>query len=199
MVAVFVRTVSQPNINQPNRWCFRNAGNRRAWLVRLLVLPLALSCSGAVFAASVDESDSERLQVADTVSLGTRAFYRDENPDGLDVVIDLRYPYEGVYEDMGSLKIRGIRVLNIPVSSKGPTLENVVSLEAALAEAAGQRVLIHDSDGHRTATLWGAYRIRQGDSVDAVVEALRPLYDSADFRQKLERFRLEAAVAETDQ
>lgn len=173
-------------------------------LSEMLTLLFVIALPGAVFAAQTELSaeppaepeEIKPLRVSEMVYLSTRPSYRDVDAQGIDLVIDLRYPYEGVYEDMGSLKVRGIQVLNIPISSKGPTLQNVERLADALADE--KRILIHDSNGHRTAALWGAYRLWQGEMLEQVLEELGSLYEADELRPMLDRFRTEALAEKTE-
>lgn len=190
-----VDAVCASKVSQLNRYSdVETRCKGRLFLGALLVLFGMLPGAGA--SMQVDEMSAKPLGVGEAVYLSALPFYRDMDVGGVDLVIDLRYPYEGVYEELGTLRSQGIHVLNIRSSSKGPTLDNVKRLEDELAAAAGRRVLIHDSNGHRTAALWGAYRLWKGESLDRVLEDLRSFDDSPELRRKLERFHRELIADE---
>jgi hypothetical protein len=124
--------------------------------------------------------------------------------DGLALVIDLRYAYEGVYDELGELRDRGITHINIPTSSHGPQQKQVLALEQALAEHPNATVLIHDSNGSRAAMLWAAHRIHAGADLDAALAEVSELYPPDELRPKLEPYRdrvvaLEANAAQDDE
>ncbi len=140
----------------------------------------------------------ETLAVEETVFLAATPVEQGVSIDGIEIVVDLRYPYEGVYDELGMLKQKGIRALNIPVSSRGPSAENLENLTNALQDAGTQNVLIHDSNGHRTAMLWAAYRLSQGVTMAVAVQEVERLYDAQDLKSELERISQRLGLVHPD-
>jgi protein tyrosine phosphatase (PTP) superfamily phosphohydrolase (DUF442 family) len=70
------------------------------------------------------------------------------------VVVDLRFPYEGTYNELGQLRNRGVEYVNIPTSSRTPSSDSVSALEDLIAQHQNQAIVIHDSNGHRAAMLY---------------------------------------------
>jgi hypothetical protein len=108
---------------------------------------------------------------------------------GLQVVIDLRFPYEGVYNQLGALRALGIVHVHIPSSSKEPSRENVLALDDALAKYSDSIILIRDSTGLRSAMLWGARMIHHGATVEEALAVIGTFYPPEELRSKLERYR----------
>ncbi len=166
--------------------------SRQRLAVKVSVLCCALLALGtAVFAAAAEPEavDYPLLAVTENTFLGAGPVQTPGQLEGVDLVIDLRYPYEGVYDELGTLRSHGIRSENIPVSSRGPTLRQVEQLSELLARSAGDRVLIHDSNGQRTALLWSAYRLWEGTPFETAVSEAAPLHDTAALRSALARFQ----------
>ena len=121
-------------------------------------LPFHMPC------AAESEEMLKTFQVEERVFLGVLPKHV-RSADGLQsfsLVIDLRYPYEGVYDEMGALRSQGITHINLPTSSHGPDQDTINKLKQLLLEHSEERVLIHDSTGYRTAILWAAYRVDAG-------------------------------------
>lgn len=112
-----------------------------------------------------------------------------------ETVIDLRYPYEGVYDEMGKLRTLGVRYINLPTSSHRPEEKFVSALENALDTTRGTKTLIHDSSGYRTAMLWAAHLVNSGSTPAAAVAAVQPIYQGPDFQHSIETYALAASRA----
>lgn len=164
----------------------------------ILLAVLAVLMVVPAVRAEEGQTELETLAVEETIFLAATPVEQGMSIDGIEIVVDLRYPYEGVYDELGMLKQKGIRALNIPVSSRGPSAENLESLTIALQDAGTQNVLIHDSNGHRTAMLWAIYRLNQGVTIELAVEEVKTLYDAPELRSELERISQRLAVVDLD-
>jgi hypothetical protein len=105
-----------------------------------------------------------------------------------EVVIDLRFPYEGVYDEQGTLLGNHVHYVNIPTSSNAPTSKSLKTLEDELTQAAGKSVLIHDSDGYRSALLWAAHRVHEGADLEIALAEVEPLSGGKEMRIKLQSY-----------
>lgn len=169
------------------------------WLLMVSVSALAVLSVSPPVRAAAEPLELKTLAVEESIFLAATPLKQGMRIDGIGIVIDLRYPYEGVYNELGMLKQNGIKAVNIPVSSRGPSAENLQSLVKALASADRQNVLIHDSNGHRTAMLWATYRLKQGLSIEDAVKEVGTLYDAESLRVDLERISQRLAGVSLDE
>jgi len=167
-------------------------------LLSALLSVLAVLVVAPAVKAEEGQTELETLAVEKTIFLAATPLEQGMSIDNIEIVVDLRYPYEGVYDELGMLKQKGIRSLNIPVSSRGPSAENLESLAIALQDAGTQNVLIHDSNGYRTAMLWAAYRLSQGVTIEMAVEEVETLYDDQELKSELERISRRLASVNLD-
>ena len=157
------------------------------------MIGIALTISAApaepTHSANLTEATLRKLQVDEQVFLGVIAKHADLSQalEGIKVVIDLRYPFEGVYDELGKLRGLDIRHVNIPTSSDGPSLRELEALEAELAREPREALLIHDSNGHRSAMIWAAHLIRSGHDFEQAIAAVASFYEPARLRPKLKR------------
>lgn len=115
------------------------------------------------------------------------------------VVIDLRYPYEGVYDELGALQTLGIKYINLPSSSHAPEQRTVEAFQAAMKAHAGEKILVHDSNGYRTAMIWAAYRLSLGGNLEDALAEVQPLVgEHPDLKPALEGYAASLKVASRD-
>lgn len=181
--------------NRGSRFCRRHTP---ASLTRLVLLTLLGLLAPAAFPSEADTSADEELQLlqVDTrVFLGILPKTHDYQSllQGFEVVVDLRFPYEGVYSELGNLRNSGIRHINIPTSSGRLTSATVESFEAVLAEYPEQKIVVHDSNGHRSAMLWAGHLVSLGNTPQDAYNRVAEFYDSIDLLSKLEDYQLEIA------
>lgn len=170
-------------------------------IVTILVLVPPISAYATeITDTEASESDLSLLQVDELVFLGVITTEDNivEQLGGFKVVIDLRYPYEGVYDHLGDLRNGGIRHVSIPTSSRAPDHKNVIALESKMAEYADQQILIRDSNGHRSAMLWAAHIIHSGGDIEDALRQVEPLYESAQLRPKLNGYKSDLAALTDD-
>lgn len=140
--------------------------------------------------AAEPEQAVATLQVEEGVFLGVlpRHLRSVDALQSFALVIDLRYPYEGVYDEMGALRARGIAHVNLPTSSHGPEQHTVDALKQLLAQHREDRVLIHDSTGYRTAMIWAAYRVDAGADPAAAIEEVRGFANDPGLAPVIQRY-----------
>jgi rhodanese-related sulfurtransferase len=158
----------------------------------VLLLGAALPLSGQAQSLASTESGEEAvklLQVDERVFLGVirRDVSLADALSDFDVVVDLRFPYEGVYDEAGALKGQGVLHVNIPTSSHGPDPGDVDVLDAMFARYPDARVLIHDSNGRRSAMIWAAHLLRSGSDLEQALGVVGPFYEPERLRPVLER------------
>jgi hypothetical protein len=158
---------------------------------------LFTSLSAPAEAQSADENEYplKLLEVESNVFLGiinwkTLDFQLLED---FETVIDLRYPYEGVYDEMGELRTLGVRHINLPTSSHGAEEKFVSALENAMSSTRGTKTLIHDSNGYRTALLWAAHLVNSGSSAAEALDAVQSIHQGIELQRSIEAYALTAS------
>lgn len=161
----------------------------------------ALPASPSSAAEAEQEPTIETLQVEENVFLGIlpRHLRTADLLKAFSLVVDLRYPYEGVYEEVGMLRTAGITHVNLPTSSHGPDQETVDALKKLLEEHPETQVLIHDSNGYRTAMVWAAYRVDTGAEPAAAIEEVGDFVDDPEFPKVIQRYAELRAAQPSDQ
>jgi len=156
----------------------------------LISLMLVIAATAVAAAPEPAPEPLQLLQVSDTISLGVipRKLSNYDELMEFEVVIDLRFPYEGVYDEQGTLLGNHVRYINIPTSSNAPTSRSLTTLEDELTQAAGKSVLIHDSDGYRSALIWAAHRVHEGADLETALAQVEPLTGGKEIRTKLQRY-----------
>jgi hypothetical protein len=110
-----------------------------------------------------------------------------------ETVIDLRFPYEGVYDEMGKLRTLGVRHINLPTSSHGAEEAVVSALEDALKSTRGAKTRIHDSNSYRTAMLWAAHLVNSGSSAAKTLDAVKSIHQGTELQRSIEKYALSAS------
>jgi hypothetical protein len=159
----------------------------------VMVMAMILSALAALpSSAAEDEQEPtiETLRVAENVFLGIlpRHLRSADLLKAFSLVIDLRYPYEGVYEEVGMLRTAGITHVNLPTSSHGPDQDTVETLKKLLEEHPDTQILIHDSNGYRTAMVWAAYRVDAGADPAAAIEEVDDFVDDPELSRVIQRY-----------
>ena len=147
------------------------------------------------------ETTIESVQVEEGVFLGIlpRHLRSADLLKAFSLVIDLRYPYEGVYEEVGMLRTAGITHVNLPTSSHGPDQDTVDALKKLLEEHPDTQVLIHDSNGYRTAMVWAAYRVDAGADPAAAIDEVDDFLDDPELSRVIQRYAELRAAHSSDQ
>jgi hypothetical protein len=162
----------------------------------------AAETNGADAAADAAEPETMTLlKVDDETYLGIvpKNLARVPGIQDFAVVIDLRYPYEGVYDELGALQTLGIKYINLPASSHAPERRTVEAFQAAMKAHAGEKILVHDSNGYRTAMIWAAYRISLGGNLEDALAEVQPLVgEHPDLKPALEGYATSLKVASRD-
>lgn len=82
--------------------------------------------------------------------------------DGVQTIIDLRQPEEGIEEERQEAQKKGIIYINIPVGGSGVLPHHVAAFSKAYEEARLRGpVLLHCASGNRVGGLWTAYQLKQ--------------------------------------
>lgn len=144
----------------------------------------------AHFAAADEAARLQLLEVDADVFLGIVPKHLESAQDlaSFSLVIDLRYPYEGVYDERGRLGAAGVTHVNLPTSSHGPDRETIDDLGKTLEAHRGEKILIHDSNGYRSAMTWAAYRVHQGWDQDRALADVRGLRDDPTISAAIEKY-----------
>ena len=161
---------------------------------------ILLSTSSAAFAApGLDAPTLRLLQVEEFVYLGIipRGTELSEAPHDFGVVVDLRYPYEGAYTELAKLRTTPISYVNIPTSSSSPSPANVGALEKVIADYPTRKLLIHDSNGHRSAVLWAAHLVHVGESEEQAVARIDAFFAADQARKHLARYVQKSGIKDS--
>ena len=166
---------------------------------RLLTAVSILFAAGHVWAAdaSADISGDDAAfspylsQVADNVVLaGTLDLEAlRTSHEGAIRVVDLRTEGEGAPEEAAAAAALGIDYTNIPVSSAAVDTAQVSALQAALAAAgADELVVVHCRTGNRAGLLYGAAQLEAGVPLDVVKENVSGVVTAAPITEGLESY-----------
>ena len=164
-------------------------------LAETLLLCLMLATAHGANAGETGKPPPQMLQVAPGIWLADSPLQLDALPSDLALVVDLRFGYEGVYTQVGQLRRLEIRALNIPVSTRGPSPAQVQAFDEALQSVDAGRVVVHDSNGWRTAAMWACYRVWKGDTPETALDSVRQLGEPDELRELVARFVERAAAA----
>lgn len=169
-------------------------------LRRLLLVPLCLCAVAWIATTYAQEADAAAaehtdvgmtlVQVEEQVFLGIlpRDLKLADGIETFDLVVDLRYPYEGVYDEISALRGIGVETKNLPASSRAPDQRTIEALQSALQAHQGEKILIHDSNGYRTAMIWAAYRVSLGWASQDALREVRPLGDHPNLEATIEHY-----------
>jgi len=165
-----------------------------SWTLASLVLLSSVSTAVAEESTTATKTPPiQLLQVDERVYLGI--LNRDADTSlalrDFGVVVDLRYPYEGAYTELAKLRRSSVQYINIPTSSSFPSRNNMEALEKILTDFPTEKILIHDSNGHRSATLWAAHLVDLGTSVDEAVAQVSDFFPAKQAKRHIVRYEQE--------
>lgn len=89
---------------------------------------------------------------------------------GFKAIIDLRGPAEGLEPEKAAAARAGIRYINIPVTTRIPTDDQVKAFAGFVTDAANFPVLVHCHTANRVGALWALYRVQSGVPAAIAVE-----------------------------
>lgn len=89
---------------------------------------------------------------------------------GFKTIVDLRGPQEGIAEEEAAARAAGLGYLNIPVTTKAPTPEQLAAFAAAVEDSANWPVLMHCVSANRAGAMWALYRASKGVPPEVAIE-----------------------------
>lgn len=90
---------------------------------------------------------------------------------GFKTIVDLRTAAEGTGAEADKVKAAGLTYINIPVSTRAPTPEQVAEFAGLMDDESLMPMLVHCESANRVGAMWALYRAKQGvDPMIAVEE-----------------------------
>ena len=108
---------------------------------------------------------------------------------GFKTILSLLTADEGVETERGKAKAAGIKFLNIPVSTRAPTDEQVREFARIIDDPANLPILVHCVTANRVGAMWALYRASRGVPAMTAVEEGRAI-GLTPSREKAVRARL---------
>lgn len=81
---------------------------------------------------------------------------------GFNTVVSLLNPDEGSVEEGKQAEAAGLKYVNIQVSTRAPTPEQVKQFADIVADSDGYPILLHCESSNRVGAMWALYRASQG-------------------------------------
>ncbi len=96
-------------------------------------------------------------------------------------IIDMRTVREGTDEEMTYVKAAGMEYINVPITVKGISEEQLADFTKKF-ESAEKPILIHCNSGNRSGAMWASYQISKGVDPEKAIEqgrkaGMRPTYE----------------------
>ncbi|MFT5539976.1 MAG: hypothetical protein ACI82H_001502 [Alphaproteobacteria bacterium] len=89
---------------------------------------------------------------------------------GFKVLVDLRGPAEGLEAERAAAKRVGLTYVNIPVTTRIPTDDQVRTFARVIDNAANHPVLVHCQSANRAGAMWALYRASKGVPGEIAIE-----------------------------
>lgn len=102
---------------------------------------------------------------------------------GVETVIDLRRPKEGLEQEQAEVANLGLNYVNIPLGRELASPAEQLKFAKAFAAAKGQKVLLHCRSGNRVGMLWSLYQISNGVDAELAIEQGRAMGMKPGFEQ----------------
>lgn len=113
---------------------------------------------------------------------------------GFKTVVDLRGPKEeGVTAKRKAVEAAGLDYVNIPVTTRAPTMDQVAEFAAIANDATRHPILLHCVSSNRSGAMWALYRVSEGVPVEVAIEEGRT--NGLTSREPAVRARLDAELA----